>query len=62
MPVQIAASIIRARKNVFLDFLSPENHVIYGADRNFPISRLERSRSRRTLRVSLSASVFNSRK
>jgi predicted nucleotide-binding protein len=40
MPDQIGASIIRARKNVFLDFLSPENHVIYGADRNLPMRQL----------------------
>jgi predicted nucleotide-binding protein with TIR-like domain len=26
--------IIPARKNIFLDFLSPENHVIYGTDSN----------------------------
>jgi predicted nucleotide-binding protein len=34
MPVQLTVTTLSARKNIFLDFMCPENHTIYGADRN----------------------------
>src|SRR5438270_751332 len=40
MSVKLELPIVRPRKNIFLDFLSPENHVIYGADRNLRSSEL----------------------
>jgi hypothetical protein len=35
---KVGSPPIRPRKNVFLDFLSPENHTIYGADRNLSLA------------------------
>src|SRR5689334_9088246 len=34
MSDQLTVPAFSARKNIFLDFMCPENHIIYGADRN----------------------------